>query len=227
LHKLGTPDINIDHHFTNTEFATHNLVDLNATATAEILATRLTQFGLPITPDVASALLTGILTDTIGFRVGSVRSQTLRLAAELMDAGANLPALYRQALLQKTTAAVRYWGHGLRELQVDGQLIWTSLTLADREQVGYPGPDDADLINILSGIKDTSVAIIFVEQPGGRVKVSWRSQDSQDVSQVAMQFGGGGHRAAAGAEIEGTLIEVQNKVLEATRLLFAEQPFQR
>jgi phosphoesterase RecJ-like protein len=227
LLKIGKPDINIDHHYTNTAFALHNLVDLNVAATAEILATRLDQFGLQITPDVASALLAGILTDTIGFRVGSVSSGTLRLAADLMDAGANLPMLYRQALLQKTTNAVRYWGHGLMDLQVDGQLIWTSLSLEDRKLVGYSGQDDADLINVLSGIKDISVALIFVEQPGGRVKVSWRSQNSQDVSQVAMQFGGGGHRAAAGAEIEGSLLEVQKKVLEATKLLFAEQPFQR
>lgn len=227
LLNFGIPDINVDHHVTNTQFAQLNLVDGNASATAEILATRLPQFGLKINSDIASALLTGILTDTIGFRVGSVTPGTLRLAADLMDIGANLPELYRQALLQKTTSAIRYWGQGLADLHVEGQIVWTSLTLEDREQVDYPGKDDADLINVLSGIKDISIALIFVEQPGGRVKVSWRSQNGLDVSKIAGQFGGGGHRAAAGAEIEGTLEEVQKRVLNATRLLFTEQPLQR
>ncbi|HEX9013138.1 MAG TPA: DHHA1 domain-containing protein, partial [Anaerolineaceae bacterium] len=96
------------------------------------------------------------------------------------------------------------------------RLVWTSLTLADRAAVGYPGNDDADLINILSSIEEADIAVIFVEQRAGKVKVSWRSVPGFDVSQVALQFGGGGHPAAAGAEIAGTLEEVQPRVLQAT-----------
>jgi phosphoesterase RecJ-like protein len=227
LRNIGIPDINIDHHYANTEFGQLNFIDASASATAEILATRLPQLGLQISPNVASVLLAGILTDTIGFRVGSVSSKTLRTSAELMDAGANLPDLYRQALLQKTIHAIRYWGLGLMDLQNEDQMVWTSLNLADCERAGYSGRDDADLINVLSGIKDYPVSLIFVEQPGGKVKISWRSQNGYDVSRVAMQFGGGGHRAAAGAEVEGTMVEVQNIVLKATRLLFSEMPAKR
>ena len=90
-----------------------------------------------------------------------------------------------------------------------------------RPAVGaIPGNDDADLVNVLSTI-DSDVAVIFVEQKNGRVKVSWRARPGYDVSQIALQFGGGGHAAAAGADITGTLETVQEQVLEATRAMIA------
>jgi phosphoesterase RecJ-like protein len=95
-------------------------------------------------------------------------------------------------------------------------MVWTALTLADRELISYQGNDDADLVNVLSAVQDTDVAIIFVEQRGGRVKVSWRAQPGYDVSRVALEFGGGGHAAAAGAEIGGSLSEIQAQVLAQT-----------
>jgi phosphoesterase RecJ-like protein len=101
-------------------------------------------------------------------------------------------------------------------LQRKDRIIWTSLTLEDRLKAGYTGNDDADLINMLSTVDDMDIAVIFVEQKEGRVKVSWRAQPGVDVSQVAFQFGGGGHPAASGAEIQGSLEEVQEKVLLVT-----------
>lgn len=77
----------------------------------------------------------------------------------------------------------------------------------------YQGNDDADLINILSAIQGPLMTILFVEQEGGKVKVSWRSVEGVDVSKLAREFGGGGHKAAAGADIEGNLQEIQNKVI--------------
>jgi phosphoesterase RecJ-like protein len=73
----------------------------------------------------------------------------------------------------------------------------------------YPGNDDADLINVISAIDDFDIAMIFVEQRNGTVKISWRSIPGIDVSKIALQFGGGGHPAAAGADIPGTLAEIQ------------------
>jgi phosphoesterase RecJ-like protein len=99
-------------------------------------------------------------------------------------------------------------------------MVWTLLTIADRRAVGYPGRDDADLINVLSSLEEVDVVIVFIEQPGNRIKVSWRSQPGFDVSEVALRFGGGGHKAAAGADIEGNIAEVQAEVLEYTRNLF-------
>jgi phosphoesterase RecJ-like protein len=94
------------------------------------------------------------------------------------------------------------------------------LTLEDRKNSGYSTNDDADLINHLSAIDDSRVAIIFVEQHHGKVKVSWRAQKpGLDVAQVAQQFDGGGHKAASGAEITGEMAEVQEKVLSTTKQL--------
>jgi phosphoesterase RecJ-like protein len=95
------------------------------------------------------------------------------------------------------------------------------LTLSDRQAANYPGNDDADLVNILSSI-DSDAAVIFVEQKNGHVKISWRARPGIDVSQIALQFGGGGHAAAAGADIPGTLEKVQEQVLQATRGVLAQ-----
>jgi phosphoesterase RecJ-like protein len=216
------PDINIDHHVTNLNFAHLNYVDVEAVATSEILARILPEVGFQITETVASVLLTGIITDTLGFMTSNMTPRALRVAADLMEAGANLPELYTEALKRRSFQGARLWGLGLVKLQREGPIIWTSLTLTDRRAVEYPGKDDADLINILSSIEDASVALIFVEQAPEEIKVSWRSQPGVDVSKIALAFGGGGHPAASGAMVKGSLEEVQERVLQATRALILE-----
>ncbi len=222
LNGQTIPDLNIDHHPTNLNFAKINLVDEKAVATAEMLAEYLPELDLPITQPVANALLNGIITDTIGFRTYNVTPASLRIAARLMDLGAELPELYHRSLVSRSFKALRYWGCGLSNLHRDGRMIWTSLTLADRNEVGYPGRDDADLINLLTTIRDADVVLVFTEQTQERIKVSWRAQPGYDVSKIALRFGGGGHKAAAGAEIEGNLRTVRNEVLRSTKVLFDE-----
>jgi phosphoesterase RecJ-like protein len=212
-------DINIDHHNTNLNFASVNLVDSHATATAEILAHLLPAWNLTIDLHVAEALLTGLITDTLGFRVASLSPNTLRTAADLFEIGAELPYLYSKALHSRSFWAARYWGTGLAALQLEDRLLWTRLTLEDRQTANYPGGDDADLINILQTIDDADIFVIFVEQTNNRVKVSWRARPGFDVSQIALQFGGGGHKPAAGAEIQGSVDDVVERVLTATRSL--------
>jgi phosphoesterase RecJ-like protein len=221
-HVIGerVPNLNIDHHITNLDFAKINLVIPQQVATSAIIAKYLPAWGLSYNKAIAAALLTGIVTDTIGFRTSNVTPESLRLAAMLVEHGANLPELYARALVSKTFEAACYWGHGLIKLQQENNLVWTSLTLADRQAAGYPGNDDADLVNVLSTI-DSDVAVIFVEQKNNHIKVSWRARSGYDVSQIALQFGGGGHAAAAGADIPGTLETVQAQVLDATRAMLA------
>jgi phosphoesterase RecJ-like protein len=81
---------------------------------------------------------------------------------------------------------------------------------------GYADDDDADLVNFLSTVDGASVTVLFVEQPGGKVKISWRARGDVDVSRLAQQFGGGGHEPASGATIEGLLEDVEQRVLDAT-----------
>ena len=222
LNGFTPPGLNIDHHITNLNFAKINWVEPAAVATSAILGENLPGLGFAITQPVATVLLSGLVSDTLGFRTSNMTSEALRLAANLMDFGADLPELYQQALMRKSFTAARYWGAGLQRLQREDRMVWTSLTLADREDVGYPGNDDADLINVLSGLDEADLAIIFVEQKGGRIKISWRSAPGVDVSKIALQFGGGGHPAASGADFPGDLQSVQKLVLQASRALLAE-----
>jgi len=215
IHK---PDINIDHHITNERFGRINLIVGEEVATSAILTDCLPLWGLEITQPVAAALLTGIVTDTLGFRTPNTTPESLRQAALLMERGADLTDLYNRALVQRTYPAARYWGAGLSSLDRSEGLVWGTLTVADRKAAGYGGNDDADLINIISAIGGSKVGMIFVEQTDKHVKISWRAlEDGVDVSKVAKHFGGGGHAAAAGADIPGLLSEIQPLVLKTTR----------
>ena len=212
------PDINIDHHITNEKFGKINLIVGEEVATSAILTDCLPQWGLEITSPVANALLTGIVTDTLGFRTSNTTPASLRQAALLMERGANLTDLYSRSLVRRTYPAARYWGAGLSSLERSDGLVWGTLTVADRKTTGYGGNDDADLINMISAIDGSKVGMIFVEQTNQHVKISWRAlENGVDVSKVAKHFGGGGHAAAAGADIPGLLNEIQPLVLKTTR----------
>ncbi len=213
------PTINIDHHVTNLNFAKINLVTTQDPATTVILTKLFRKLGFSISRPAAEALLTGIITDTIGFRTGNTNPETLRISADLMELGADLPSLYKKALLDISFQAARFWGAGLSSLQREDRLLWATLTQLDRIIAGYHGRDDADLINFLSSINGADIFIIFVEQPDDTVKVSWRAREGYDVSKIASMFGGGGHKPAAGAVIDGQMETVKNAVLKASKEL--------
>jgi bifunctional oligoribonuclease and PAP phosphatase NrnA len=220
--NFGQPDINIDHHKTNEKFGKLNLIEAEEVATAAILTNYLPQWGLSISKPVAAALLTGILTDTLGFRTSNVTPEALRQAAQLMEAGVDLPEIYMKSLVRKTFPAAKYWGAGLSSLESKNGIVWGTLTLTDRKSAGYGGNDDADLINMISAIDGNQVGMVFVEQSDNRVKISWRAlAPGVDVSPVAKHFNGGGHAAAAGADIEGKLSDIQREVLAKTRELLS------
>lgn len=218
--NFGQPDINIDHHVTNEKFGKLNLIEAEEVATAAILTNHLPEWGFKITKPIAAALLTGILTDTLGFRTSNVTPEALRQAAQLMEAGVDLPEIYMESLVRKSFPAAKYWGAGLSSLESKNGIVWGTLTLADRKSAGYGGNDDADLINMISAIDGNKVGMVFVEQSNNHVKISWRAlQPGIDVSPIAKHFNGGGHAAAAGADIEGSLVDIQKEALMKTREL--------
>ena len=215
---FGQPDINIDHHKTNEKFGKLNLIEADEVATAAILTNHLPEWGLEITKPVAAALLTGIITDTLGFRTSNTTPEALRQCATLMESGVDMPEIYMRALVSKTFPAAKYWGAGLSSLEQSNGIVWGTLTLEDRQRAGYGGNDDADLINMISAIDGNKVGMVFVEQSDKHVKISWRAlAPGVDVSPIAKHFTGGGHAAAAGADIPGELSEIQPLVLKTTR----------
>ena len=212
------PDIVIDHHSTTEAFGELNLIDPQAAATASVLARFMHTWGLTITAPIAANLLTGLVTDTLGFRTSNTSPEVLRQAADLIELGADMTRLYYLSLVRRTFSATKYWGAGLSNLERADGIIWTVLTIADRKISGYTGNDDADLISVISSIDEADIAIIFTEQNKNRTKVSWRGlKPNIDVAQIACQFGGGGHKAAAGAELSGSLDDIRTRVLEITR----------
>lgn len=218
LEALGQPDINIDHHITNERFGKLNLIEGGQVATSAILTSYLPVWGYEITRPIAAALMTGIVTDTLGFRTSNMTPEALRQAATLMDIGVDMPELYMRGLVRRSYASARYWGAGLSKLERSDGMVWGTLSLEDRKLAGYAGSDDADLINIISAIDGFKVGMIFVEQPKNRVKISWRAlQHGIDVTPIATRFGGGGHAAAAGADVDGPLDEVKQKVIQSTK----------
>jgi len=216
--EFGQVDINIDHHKTNENYGKLNLIEADEVATATILASHLPEWGYKITKPIAAALLTGIITDTLGFRTSNTNPSALRLCADLMETGVDMPDLYMRSLVRKSFVAAKYWGAGLSSMEHKNGIVWASLSLEDRKRTGYGGNDDADLINMISAIEGNKVGMIFVAQSDNHVKISWRAlEPGVDVSQVAKHFNGGGHKAAAGADILGTLEELQPIVLKTTR----------
>jgi len=216
--NFGQPDINIDHHKTNEKFGKLNLIEAEEVATAAILTNHLPEWGFTITKPIAAALLTGIITDTLGFRTANTTPESLRQCATLMETGVDMPDLYMRSLVRKSFPAAKYWGAGLASMEHENGIVWGTLTLDDRKRSGYSGNDDADLINMISAIDGNKVGMIFVQQSDNHVKISWRAlEPGVDVSQVAKHFKGGGHAAAAGADIPGTLGEIQPLVLTKTR----------
>jgi bifunctional oligoribonuclease and PAP phosphatase NrnA len=212
------PDIVIDHHSTTEAFGELNLIDPLAAATASVLTRYMRLWDLTITAPIAASLLTGLVTDTLGFRTSNTTPEVLRQAADLIELGADMTRLYYLSLVRRTFSATKYWGAGLSNLERADGIIWTALTLADRKISGYTGNDDADLISVISSIDEADIAIIFTEQNKNKTKVSWRGlKPNIDVAQIASQFGGGGHKAASGAELSGSLDDIQKRVLETTR----------
>jgi phosphoesterase RecJ-like protein len=210
-------DLLIDHHITNGRFAKINLVNPDAASTAEYITDLAGGLGLGIPPEAAQCLMAGVVTDTLGFRTTNTGLHTLDVTAALIRAGASLPETVERSLHRRSFAAVRYWGAGLSRIARDGPIVWTSLTLADRAASGYPGRDDADLVNILSSIDGQEVTVMFIEQDGGKIKISWRVAAGLDVTTLAISFGGGGHPAASGALVTGTLEDVSAEILRRTK----------
>ncbi len=220
------PDLLFDHHITNPGFARLNFIDVTAASTAELVTELLPELGLDLTQPVAQCLLTGLVSDTLGFRTSSTTPKSLALAQQLMQAGAVLHQVYDNSLFKRSYSAVRLWAEGLARMDMKQRVVWARLPLEARQASGYQGMGDADLINVLTSVREADVALIFVERPDGKVKVSWRAVPGINVAEVASQFGGGGHAAAAGAEVAGPMGEVETRVLAATRaaLKAASQP---
>jgi len=213
IEHLEVPILVIDHHTTNTHFGTVNWVEPEVAATAEMLFSLLQRLGLQLDETVATYLLTGIITDTQGFRTSNTSPGTVEIVGELLRAGAPLATISDRVLNRRSLSALRLWAAVLPGVQCRDHIVWGEIPLSMRLASGYTGGDDADLVEFLATVEETRVAAIFYEREDGTVKVSLRSRPGTDVAEVAQQLGGGGHAQAAGATVEGPLEAARRRVL--------------
>jgi len=209
----------LDHHVSGDDLGAEWFKNTTAEATGRLVADAAGQLGVEITPEIARPLFAALTTDTGWFRFSSTTAETLRLAGRLIDAGAVPDQLYQQLYEDDTLARVQLVGRtlGRTVVELDGRLIHTYMLQADFDAVGAHPADSEDVINMTLAVGGTEAAVILVEQKTGGFKISFRSRCDLDCSRVAEQFGGGGHKKAAGAFIDEPLESARAKVLDAVR----------
>jgi phosphoesterase RecJ-like protein len=209
----------LDHHVSSDDLSAEQFKDVQAEATGRLVLEAANQLGVKLTPEIATPLFAAVATDTGWFRFASTRGDTYRAAGALMDAGARPNEIYNALYEQDTLARVNLMGCILcgAKTELGGRLIHTVVLQKDFKKTGALPSDTEDIVNLTLNVSGTQVAVIMVEQPNGNFKISFRSRSSVDCSKLAEQFGGGGHKAAAGATVPGPLAEAQKKVLDAVR----------
>jgi phosphoesterase RecJ-like protein len=207
------PLINIDHHITNTHFGAINLVEPQATSTAEILHRLFPQLGVQMTPDLATCLLTGIVTDTLGFRIVGVNPATLAAAGALMQAGADLSFIMQNALTVKPISTLQLYRTGLNNMKLEDDLLWTAISNREREAAGHLGAGSAGLVNMLADVDDVAIGMVLLEYNDGRVYVGFRCRPPFSVAELALNLGGGGHPLASGTTLKMPLAKAEALVV--------------
>ena len=207
----------IDHHGSNTMFGDINFVNPVSPACCEVLAGIATYFEIPITKEIGTCIITGIITDTGGFRHQGVTPETFEFTAELIRAGVEISEIYNMALKTKTRANFELSKKIMERLEIleDGKIAFSYITKEDKQEVGAKPGDHEGLVDIGLEIEDVKISI-FVREDDLKTgfKVSLRAKGDINVSDVCMIFGGGGHKKAAGAFIQGNLQFVKDKIIK-------------
>jgi phosphoesterase RecJ-like protein len=213
----GAAIANIDHHWGNDTFGKPRLVNVEASATAELVFDVLEACHVPVTPEVAECLYTGLLSDTGGFRYANTTSRALRLAARLVDRGARAAHVAEMLYARKSEASLRILGLALTSLESrqGGQVGALTISREMFERAGAT-PEDADgIVQYAKSLVGARVGILIQEIAPEEVRVSLRSDGSVDVNEVAAGFGGGGHKNAAGLRALGSLGEIRGRLFAA------------
>ncbi len=196
--------VNIDHHPTNTGFAVYDYVDTKAAATGEILYRLMEHMGIRPDMDVSSCLYTAIVTDTGGFRYSNTTPETFSICSKLLEAGVDLSAISHRVFEVTSLSKVRLTGEAISTLEVheNGKVAVMMLTAEAMKRSGASDEDSDGIINIARNINGVEAAAILKELDNGDIKVSLRSNDYLDVSQIARKHSGGGHVKAAGFTVK-------------------------
>ncbi len=221
-HNLGhRPLVVIDHHMTNVGYGDINLL-ADVPATAMLVLAAIDHLEIPLDPTMATCLLTGIITDTQGFRTSNTTPEAFAVAHRLMIAGARLTQITQWVFYRRAASTLPVWGAALSGATLNQGVLWAELPLDLQRQQGVGNSANSGLVNFFSTVREAQVAMLLTEQEDGIIDVSLRSKPGVDVSGVARAFGGGGHPQAAGCQVAGRLVEVRENLLEALHASLGE-----
>lgn len=209
----------IDHHGSNNMYGDFNYVNPVSPACAEILVGMFEYYGIEISKQIGSCLLTGIITDTGGFQYSSVTSDTFEFAAQLLRKGVNISKICQEVLRTKTKAHCQLEKLIYERLEFieNGKIAITYLTLKDYAEYSNDMGDDEGLVESIRDIEGVEVAVLLKEKENGGFKISMRSKDNVNVSDICLLLGGGGHPRAAGCFITGDVSQAKTKVINTIK----------
>lgn len=211
----------IDHHPTGDGIGLRagdlRLIDDHAGAVCLLIAEWIQVARLRTTPTIATALFTGLATDTGWFRFSNANARELRSGARLIEAGAQSHKIYDAVFQREPAAKLRLIGRMLQQmaLHADGKIALLTLRRADFDAVGADRTMTEDLVNEATRLANTELTILVMEEPDGSVRANFRSKTRVNVARLAQRFGGGGHARAAGARPKGAWDEVVTQILAA------------
>lgn len=211
----GKVQLCFDHHSSNTHYADFTVLDPKAAAACEIIADLMKFLNVVIDKDIANCIYTGLATDTGCFRYSCTRPKTLRMAADLIEKGADFSFINKLLFETNTRARLELEKRAMETLHYyfNGHVAVIVITL---ETLRAAGADESELEGVASmpiRIKDVLVGITAKEKEPGVYKISVRTTGGVDASAICSELGGGGHKAAAGCKMEGTLEQVRDAIL--------------
>jgi phosphoesterase RecJ-like protein len=209
--------VNIDHHTTGRAFANVNWIDTHACAVAEMVHRLAIAAQAEVTPQMATCLYAGLLTDTGSFCYEGTDAHAFELARELVGRGADPAGIAREVYFSNPLSKMLLLGAALSNLRREGRLAWLWVTHDDMTRAGAAEEDCEGIVNYAIGIGGVEAAVLLRELPDHRVRLSLRSKGRLDVAHIAAGFGGGGHLHAGGCTLQGPLREALETILETMR----------
>lgn len=217
--------INIDHHISNNKFGDYSLVDHFASSTGEIIYGFLEALKVNLTGDIATNIYTAIMTDTGSFRYSNTTSNTFRVAAKLVERGADFKLISELIYETKPLPQIKLLGMTLDSLEFHengkiGSVLVTQKMLRD---TGALNEHTEGIVDLIRSVKGTEIALFYFEMADNDFKVSLRSKRDIDVARIASEFGGGGHVNAAACRIKGDIETVKRRLIGAVRAVKRER----
>jgi bifunctional oligoribonuclease and PAP phosphatase NrnA len=208
----------IDHHVSQDDLGAVRFLDTTSESTGRLVYEASRALGQPLSRKAAMCLFSAVATDTGWFRHKNTTAATFALAEKLTQAGADPNYLYDAIYEQNTVARLNLLGLILQRVRVieNGKIAFSEVFCADYVKTNAIPQDTEDAVTYTRSIMGTEAGLLFLEQPAGGIKVSFRSR-GLDVAKIAEQFGGGGHRLASGATLHTSMTEAQSRVLDAVK----------